>query len=577
MAQEIHYEIYRRHGSKGTWQLHDVATLRDAAIRLAETLMTEEKATGVKVVKETYNPDTGQYLSLKIFEDGHTKLKLSAAAEEAPHALPCFKPDDLYSYHARATLTRVLHDYLARQKLTVTELIHRADALEKLEATGTIYQHGIQKVAIAQASSTTTPVQNIIKSLNELTTQAVHRVYRDTRRSYFPVVRRGEFGPLAEKLAATADGVYRLNGAMARHLAGAQSWNEKLTSLLAIIDEVSDDGAGRTLLLGVLDTLIAEVLGSSAALHELIGKTENLGEALLALVELFLGQARTDDVGDSPISILTRYFAADLLPDSRTAVANRITAELRSVRRLCPTSLLDELKVLRRIANRLVLGQGKYLSHEDIIAAFTLRSRRIVAHESIGEHLAEARLPDEKVERLIVIEENLIGAENKRQLAAFVLPILTSAPFEAQFLSAKDSIVSRLKRLCELQTRVRRSGLPDQQRDELSAHIDRIAAEAEARSKLIQSIEAKSLSPAERALAILKLFATNIFTEGKLAQRARALVLTQLGQPGFFTDYVSQMAKSAGQPDAETAMNALMQSLELAGITPQTGLKSIAA
>src|SRR5580704_15149127 len=152
MAQEVHYEIYRRLGSKGGWMLHDVSTGRDAAIRVAEELMTEEKATGVKVVKETYNPDSGEYLSLKIYEDGHTKLNMHAAAEEAPHALPCFNPDDLYSYHARATMARVLHDHLARHKLTVTELIHRADALEKLEATGTIYQHAIQKIAIAQAS-----------------------------------------------------------------------------------------------------------------------------------------------------------------------------------------------------------------------------------------------------------------------------------------------------------------------------------------------------------------------------------------------------------------------------------------
>ena len=437
MAQEVHYEIYRRLGSKGGWMLHDVPTGRDAAIRVAEELMTEEKTIGVKVVKETYNPDSGQYLSLKIFEDGHTKLKVSVAQEDVPHALPCFKPDDLYSYHARATMARLLHDYLARQKLTVTELIHRADALEKLEATGTVYQHAIQKIAIAQASTTTTPVQQIIKSLNELTTHALHRVYRDTRRSYFPAAQPGAFGALAEKLAASSDGAYVLNGALARHLAVAKSWSEKLLWLLLATREIPAEGAGRALLLSCLDTLIAEILGSAAALHELMGETENLGAALLTLVELFLGQSRVDDPEESPLSVLTQHFAADTLPDARTAIANRITAELRSMRRLCPTSLSDELKILRKIANRLVLGQGKYLSHDNIIAAFTLRSRRIVGAESIAEHLAEAQALDDKIERLLLIEENIIGAENKRQLAAFMLPIITGAGFESQFLSTK--------------------------------------------------------------------------------------------------------------------------------------------
>ena len=577
MAQEIHYEIFRRHGAKGGWLLHDVVVARDAALRLAEHLMANDRATGVKVVKETYNPDTGQYLSLKIFEDGHNTLKMAAGAENAPYALPCLTPDDLYSYHARAAMARLLHDYLARHKLTVTELIHRADALEMLEATGTVYQHAIQKIAIAQASSTTTPVQQIIKSLNGLVTGAVHRVYRDTRREYFPVAQPGGFGALANALRDASDGAYRLNGTLAGHLATAQTWNDKLRSLLFVMREVPDEGAGRSLLLGALDSLIAEVLGSAAALYELMGETENLGEALLALVDLFLGQPPEAGMDRSPLSALARHFSADTLPDARTAIANRITAELRSVRRLCPSSLQDELKLLRRIANRLVLGQGKYLSHDDIVAAFTLRSRRIVAHESVSEHLAEARAPDEKLDRLLLIEENIVGAENKRQIASFMFPIVMGAAFENQFLSANVAIRDRLKRLSELQSRIRRSAFQDQQRDELAGHLDRIACEAEARAKLFRSVEEGYPGPVEKAAAILKLCAAGMLTEGRLSEKARAIVLAQLGQPGFFTDYVSQIGRASGQPDADAAMSTLMQTLEQAGITAETGLKSIAA
>src|SRR5579862_7227173 len=296
MAQkEVHFEIFRRQGAKGGWVLHDVATLRDKALATAAELMATEKATGVKVVKETYDCDTGDYLSLKIFEDGHTKLKLEPAAEDMPHALPCFKPDDLYSYHARATLTRLLRDFLARQRITITELMHRADCLETLEATGTTYQHAVQKIAVAQASSTTMPVQQIIKTLNELATKAINRVYRDAKRNYFPTVKAGQFGPLADKLANDGDGTYVFNGALALHLAPCKSWTEKLLALLGVMGEGPADGPGRTLLLGAIDTVIAEVLGGSAALHELIGESENLGQALMVLVGLFLGDLDSRD------------------------------------------------------------------------------------------------------------------------------------------------------------------------------------------------------------------------------------------------------------------------------------------
>ena len=190
--------------------------------------MAGEQATGVKVVKETYNDDTGDYLTLKIFEEGHNQMKVEPAQEDAPHALPCFKPDDLYSYHARATMSRLLGDYLSRNKITITELIHRADMLEKLEATGTLYQHAIQKVAVAQAASTTTPVQQIVKSLNELTTQAFHRVYRDQRAGKFPDPEAHQFAELAQKLSGQGDAAYVFNGALARHLKEAQGWDEKV-------------------------------------------------------------------------------------------------------------------------------------------------------------------------------------------------------------------------------------------------------------------------------------------------------------------------------------------------------------
>ena len=125
--------------------------------------------------------------------------------------------------------------------------------------------------------------------------------------------------------------------------------------------------------------------------------------------------------------MLTHHFAKDDLAEARTAVADRIVAEFKSTKRLVPDSLVEELKSLRSLANKVVMGVGKYLSHEDLVAAFTLRSKRLVTQEILSSHI-DGALPDEKVERLLFVEENVIGAENKRQLAAFILPVVNSAP-----------------------------------------------------------------------------------------------------------------------------------------------------
>ena len=575
--QEVHFEIFKRRGAKGGWKLHDVLSNRDAAIKLAQTMMAAGEVTGVKVVKETYHSDTGDYLTLKIFEDGHNKATVDPAADDVPSVLPCFKPDDLYSYHARATMTRLLSDYLARKKLTVTELIHRADALEQFEATGTTYQHAIQKVAIAQASATKKPVQQIIKDLNALVSKTIARVYRDARRNYFPTVEDGKFRTLADSLIGESDGGYILNGAIAKHLSSATGWDGKIVRLLAIMEQGRDDSPGARLLLSSVDAIVAEILNGSAALHELIGNHENLGDALTTLVHLFLGQARSDKTASSGVAVLTRHFASDDLPAARTAIANRIMAELKSTRRLGGETLLDEIAILRRIANKLVLGQGKYLSHDDLIAAFTTRSRRLVTYEGLARFVEPISGPDEKVEKLLMVEEGIIGAENKRQLASVILPLIGAASFTDHFQDASIPVLARLQRLAELQGRVLRSGLQENQRHEIAQALDKVAAATEARARILENIAGRSSSPVDKVVTVLKLCSSGVLTEGHLSAKARAMVLADLNKPGFLADYAAHLAHGAEPPPPETAKADLLHILEKAGITPETGLKTFAA
>ena len=575
--QEVHFEIFTRRGSKGGWKLHDVLSNRDGSIKLAQTMMASGEVTGVKVVKETYNSDNGDYLTLKIFEDGHNKVRVDPAAEDVPNVLPCFKPDDLYSYHARATMTRLLRDYLARNKLTVTELIHRADALEQFEATGTAYQHAIQKVAIAQASATKKPVQQIIKDLNTLMTKAIGRVYRDERRNYFPTVDDEQFRALADKLIGESDGGYILNGAIARHLRHARSWDEKVVRLLAMMEQGNDHSPGARLLLSSVDAITAEILSGSAALHDLIGAHENLGDALTTLIHLFLGQARSDKATSSGVSVLTRHFAADNLPAARTAIANRIMAELKGVKCLGGETLLDEIAVLRRIANKLVLGQGKYLAHDDLIAAFTTRSKRLVTYEALSRFLEPVSAQDEKVKSLLTIEEGIIGGENKRQLASVILSVVTATSFADHFQDATTPVLARLQSLAELQGRVLRSGLQENQRREIAESLDKLASAAETHAHILENIAHRAASPVDKVVTVLKLCSSGVLTEGHLSAKARAMVLADLNKPGFLADYAAHLAHGAKPPAPEAAKAELIQILEKAGITPETGLKAFAA
>ncbi len=96
---------------------------------------------------------------------------------------------------------------------------------------------------MAQAHSTSIPVQQIIKSLNELTTKAINRVYRDQRSGLFPTPGPEHMTPLAIKLAAAPDGTYLFNGALAHYLKDARNWDDKIRRLLLLLDHAPAEEA----------------------------------------------------------------------------------------------------------------------------------------------------------------------------------------------------------------------------------------------------------------------------------------------------------------------------------------------
>ena len=578
---QVHYEIFRQQGRGGGWALVEALESRETAVERAKQLLEEGRAAAIKVVKETLLPGTGDYMSLTIFEGSLAPAPLKKKkkkSEEPESPLPCFKPSDLYSYHARLTIARLVGDWLARQRLTVTELLHSAPALEKFEATGTVYQHAIQKVAVVEASEAEVPVAQLIKRLNQLSASAINRVYKDERDGVFPRLEAGQFRGFAEKIARWADGAYVLNGALAKYLSAAAGWDAKLQLLLALMDELPPEGPARSLLLGAIDTLISELLNGTAALADLLGSNPDLGHALFHLTQLFLGvKFDTAEGAGEGINRLAAYFAKDELPNARAAIASRILAELRGMKRLCPASLDDELKMLRKLANHLVRGQGKYLSNEELINAFVDRSKRLVMHEPVAQFLSDAKTGDEKIDRLLTIEENIIGAESKRTLAIFVMPIVTAHSFEEQ-LCAGAPPLQRLRRAAELQARVLRSGLQDPQKKQIVSHIDAVAVRIEMRAGILDAIGKRMTSPAERAQAILKLFASATFTQGDLETKARRKLLAALGKPGFFSGYVEQLEKERqGSLDRREVFKDLVGQLERIGIAPDEGMRAVAA
>src|SRR4029077_6857270 len=137
---------------------------------------------------------------------------------------------------------------------------------------------------------------------------------------------------------------YVFNGALARHLKNASGWDEKVMMLITIMENApAEDDGPRKLIQSSVDAILAEILNGAAALHNLLGPSENLGQALNKLVSLFLGKEPDGGGRGQGLAALPQHFAADTLPEARTAIATRIISEFKSSKRLCPELMVEEL------------------------------------------------------------------------------------------------------------------------------------------------------------------------------------------------------------------------------------------
>lgn len=549
MAKIIHYEVFVIKTGNKAWVLHEAFDDRPKAMNSAKYALLQEAFSGARVVKETQDLDTGEYLPITIFEEGG--FEVVKRAKEAV-SLPCVTPRDLYSPHARAVIARVLEDALNRWGLTTMELLHRADKLEELQAAGTVLQHAIQKWAITQSTSQNVPVTEVMKQVNDLVGRGMEKSFKDARAKIFPKIKNHDLGKAWEVAGRSSEPDYIIGGAIAQSLKSFDSWGKKLPFLLEFMDHLPQTEKGRDVCLASVDDFVSEIVSGKSALADLIGEQPDLGASLLLLIELFLGKTDNPDIaGNKGLKRLASWFGKDQLQHSRSAVVHRVLVELNGIKRLSPDDIHREVDMTRLLAKRMVLCQGPMVSIDDIIAAFEKRSTRLTMPELAEEYMAEAMTPDERIDMLLDLEDNIIGDGNKARLVNYIAPILSGPKMEPHFLKTEEPLLRRLGRLASLQVRVLESGFPKEEKQRLMDDFDKLCTKVEEAGKLFSSIAARKVSSAEKAVTLLRLLDAKVLTDGKCATAAARHVAGFMRAPDF--SETLGLVKFPADPDAPDA------------------------
>lgn len=557
MTTGIHYEVFLKKNRKAPWTLYEARDDREAAIRLAHQVHANNKIGSVRVTKERYDEEARTFRSIPICELGDEKF---AGDEEktGTASLPCLAPDDLSKPHARDTIRRVLTAWFERLQVLPMELLHRPDLVENLEASGTDLQHAVQKVAIASAKDSDASVHGFVKQLNELIQQALTRIYQDARAERLPNYPDSKpFQDIVTEIHASDRRAYQLRAAMANRLKSEQKYSDKLDALMKMADVLKLEGETRDFAIAEIDSFAAEVISFDAGMLALLGSCRDLGETLERLACLFDGDDTADAIKYAPsiCKRLTHQIGRGEMDACRTVIAHSLLTELQRPKRLRPTNLFEEVRLARELAQKLVMSPNSLLPTDALVKAFAARSARLLHPETIDELLKNARDPDEELERLLALEENIVGEANKQKLAGYAHGMLGSQNALSWYLRGPNKPLERLASLTAHQRRVLKGQYPEREKAELASAIDSLGMKIIDESKILNVVEAGDRPALDKATGLLRLATAGALPVGQCSSDAQARAVRHIKSAGG----VSEAKTDDGKAKLQAIQTMLIQ------------------
>ena len=315
---------------------------------------------------------------------------------------------------------------------------------------------------------------------------------------------------------------------------------------MGFLDELPSDPAARAFASEQTDAFLAEVLSFDAAAHAMLGETADLGETVERLTAVYEGEPQGVDLAAAPTAArqLADNFSRKQLPSARTEVAGRILDALRSRRRFRPDSVMGEVKLARKLAQRLIAASGPDLHPDSLVDAFTHRSARLLAPEAVEEAIADARDPAEQIDRLFDMEDNLVGAQNKTKLAGYLRARLTSNKTEAFCRHGPGQPFEGRARLSALQARALKGSFPDRSKGELAETFDQIGLKLLDETKAFSKIAAVDRPALDQAAALLKLAVNGVLPQGRCLQDAQARAMRLLASDMARKEAVSETGRT---------------------------------
>jgi hypothetical protein len=534
-GETVHFEVFVRKYPDSAWTLRLATEARTQALDEANALMRTGAVAAVRVTRESLDPDSGEFHALVILNLGVPEKPKKVKVREATEPL-CVSPQDLYTYHARERIGRLLDMWLERRSATPFELLHRPDLVEQLEASGVELKNAIHKIALPEAHARGSTIDEMTKAFKTLADRSIERLMKDAKKG-LPTVTPATFAKTAQGLAGDAEGTYRLGCAVAATLQPADSWTEKVGLLLDLADAAPAEGAARTLALSTIAEPMEEIVVCPKGLDNVVGGSLDLGARLAAMSRLAAAEvidqlirlepsvAKVTPELTASAKRLAKWLEDPAFTSVRIAIGQRILRELSGQRRLRPSDPVGEIELIRGLAMALTAAAGKLLPLENVQSAFSARSRMLITRDFVESYLGEGRTAHAEAEALVWLTENVIGAANKREAGRWLYSLVYSLRFETEYRDDDTPPSLKLAQLGRLQKAAGRCGLVEEIAEPIQKRLGEIGGQVEQDHRLVVMMANAEAPALQRLTVLLKLACGETGPLGPAADKARAAAL----------------------------------------------------
>lgn len=526
-AGDTHYEIHFRPTPRHAWQMLGVESVKDTALNEAREALAEAPEASVKVTKEVFDEESGTFVSNVVFRQGDQTSINNDRAHKRDN-LPCAGPHDLTAVAGRDMVRRAVRNWLRQEGVLVLELLHNPQLVERLEATGTVMQHAVQKFAVARAEERNASVQHYIKQLNDLVQQSTELLFRETRLDPPEPLTPDTLAKSLETIANHNDRARRLRFKIARTLEDQDTWAGKGGALLTLLDAAREIGEDADWAIKALEEFLDEFVIDEDARASLMTPGEDFGAIIESLTALLCGKSDAQDLL-SPLGCeLARQMKQQRFKRAQLIIAREVLRLLQTPKRLRPKDVFAEIALVRKLADSLIYAASRLVSIDDITAAFVIRSAQLVQADAMAA-ISDARPePEEALNALMDMEKSVIGIQNKVKIADYIIGFATAHQAKNHFVFGDQPLVARLSALGRLDKRLHKSTFPETEVIRISKTITAIAQEIDRESQFFRKIDGAKAGAFDRALEHLKLIERNILPRGEMwteaCRRARRLM-----------------------------------------------------